>query len=209
MDNMKQITVRTAQGFTLLEVMVAIIIFALMAAIAYSGLNNVLLARTKTEEHSRDLQQLQSAMNWLARDIEQTIDRGVRSEYGEPLAPLIGNDFEGYLIELTRDGWRNPANHARSNLQRVAYAVRDQKLVRAYWRVLDRAEDSKPYEQALLDGVTGIEIRYLTDGDEWQTSWPPEALGTGTPTATLPRAVEVNIDTKLFGKITRLFRVGR
>jgi len=206
---MKQITVRTAQGFTLLEVMVAIIIFALMAAIAYSGLNNVLLARTKTEEHSRDLQQLQSAMNWLARDIEQTIDRGVRSEYGEPLAPLIGNDFEGYLIELTRDGWRNPANHARSNLQRVAYAVRDQKLVRAYWRVLDRAEDSKPYEQALLDGVTGIEIRYLTDGDEWQTSWPPEALGTGTPTATLPRAVEVNIDTKLFGKITRLFRVGR
>jgi len=209
MDNMKQITVRTAQGFTLLEVMVAIIIFALMAAIAYSGLNNVLLARTKTEEHSRDLQQLQSAMNWLARDIEQTIDRGVRSEYGEPLAPLIGNDFEGYLIELTRDGWRNPANHARSNLQRVAYAVRDQKLVRAYWRVLDRAEDSKPYEQALLDGVTGIEIRYLTDGDEWQTSWPPEALGTGTPTATLPRAVEVNIETKLFGKITRLLRVGR
>jgi len=196
-------------GFTLLEIMVAIVIFAIMAAIAYSGLNNVLLAREQTEEHSRDLQQLQTAMNWLARDVEQTIDRGVRSEYGELLAPLIGNEFEGYLIEFTRDGWRNPANHARSSLQRVAYAVRDHKLLRAYWRVLDRAEDSKPYEQVLLDGVNAVEIRYLADGDEWQTSWPPADLGTNTTPLTLPRAVEVNIDTKLFGKITRLLRVGR
>lgn len=212
MVNMRYMKSIKSAGFTLLELMVAIIIFALMAAIAYSGLNNVLQARTQTEEHSRELQQLQIAMNWLARDVEQTINRGVRSEYGEPLAPLIGNDFEGYLIELTRNGWRNPANHARSSLQRVAYGVREHKLLRAYWRVLDRAEDSKPYEQVLLDGVNSVEIRYLTDNDEWQTSWPPDDLGTaGTaaPPATLPRAVEVNIDTRLFGKVTRLLRVGR
>ena len=137
------------KGFTLLELVVAMAVFAIMAAIAYSGLNNVLLARSQTEQHSKSLQQLQMAMNWVARDIEQTVDRGVRSEYGELMPPLIGNDFEGYLIEFTRSGWRNPANHARSNMQRVAYAVRDEKLLRAYWRVLDRAEDSKPLEQEL------------------------------------------------------------
>lgn len=200
---------RNSNGFTLLELVVAMAVFAIMAAIAYSGLNNVLLARQQTDEHASQLRQLQLAMNWVARDIEQTIDRGVRSEYGEPMAPLIGNDFEGYLIELTRGGWRNPANHKRSHLQRVAYAVKEEKLFRAYWRVLDRAEDSKPYEHVLLEGVTGVEIRYLAADDEWQTSWPPQTLGAGTTnTVTLPRAVEFNVETKQFGKITRLLRVG-
>src|SRR5210317_619118 len=124
---------RNSRGFTLLELVVAMAIFAIMAAIAYSGLNNVLLAREQTDAHAKQLQQLQLAMNWFARDIEQAIDRGVRSEYGEMLPPVIGNDFEGYLIELTRGGWRNPANHKRSNLQRVAYAVREEQLLRAYW----------------------------------------------------------------------------
>ena len=199
---------RNSRGFTLLELVVAMAIFAIMAAIAYSGLNNVLLAREQTDAHAKQLQQLQLAMNWFARDIEQAIDRGVRSEYGEMLPPVIGNDFEGYLIELTRGGWRNPANHKRSNLQRVAYAVREEQLLRAYWRVLDRAEDSKPYEHVLLEGVTGVEIRYLAADDEWQTSWPPQSLGTTTSPATLPRAVEVNVETKQFGKITRLLRAG-
>ncbi|MGD8560476.1 MAG: type II secretion system minor pseudopilin GspJ [Gammaproteobacteria bacterium] len=197
-------------GFTLLELVVAMAVFAIMAAIAYSGLNNVLLARSQTEVHSEQLHQLQLAMNWLARDIEQIVDRGVRNEYGEPLPAVIGNDFEGYLLELTRGGWRNPANQPRSHLQRVAYAVRDEQLVRAYWRVLDRAEDSKAYEAVLLDGVKGVEIRYLDEQGEWHSSWPDQLLGQPAENLpSIPRAIEVNVDTKQFGKITRLLRVGR
>lgn len=197
-------------GFTLLELVVAMAIFAIMAAIAYSGLNNVLLARAQTDEHARQLHQLQGAMTWLSRDIEQIVDRGVRSEYGEMMPPVIGNDFEGYLLELTHGGWRNPANQPRSHLQRVAYAVRDEQLVRIYWRVLDRAEDSKTYENVLLDGVKGMEVRYLGQDGDWHTSWPDKLPGAAAGTQpTLPRAIEVNVDTKQFGKITRLFRVGR
>jgi general secretion pathway protein J len=149
-------------------------------------------------------------MSWLERDIEQIVDRGVRNEYGEFLQPVVGNDFEGYLLELTRGGWANPANQARSQLQRVAYAVRDEQLVRVYWRVLDRAEDSKPYENILLDGVKGMEIRYLGADEEWRTSWPAETPATpGAIPELMPRAIEVNVDTKQFGKISRLLRVGR
>lgn len=200
---------QTSSGFTLLELVVAMAVFAIMAAIAYSGLNNVLIARQLTETHSEQLHQLQLAMSWFARDIEQIVNRGVRSEYGEMLPPVVGNDFEGYLLELTRGGWRNPANQPRSHLQRVAYAVRDEQLVRAYWRVLDRAEDSKPFENVLLDGVKSVEIRYLGADDEWRTSWPELATTGSVAPAVLPRAIEVNVDTKQFGKITRLMRVGR
>lgn len=200
---------QTSSGFTLLELVVAMAVFAIMAAIAYSGLNNVLIARQLTETHSEQLHQLQLAMSWFARDIEQIVNRGVRSEYGEMLPPVVGNDFEGYLLELTRGGWRNPANQPRSHLQRVAYAVRDEQLVRAYWRVLDRAEDSKPFENILLDGVKAVEIRYLGADDEWRTSWPELATTGNVAPEVLPRAIEVNVDTKQFGKITRLMRVGR
>jgi general secretion pathway protein J len=198
-----------ARGFTLLELVVAMAVFAIMAAIAYSGLNNVLIARQLTEVHSEQLHQLQLAMSWFARDVEQIVNRGVRSEYGEMLPPVVGNDFEGYLLEITRGGWRNPANQPRSHLQRVAYAVRDEQLVRAYWRVLDRAEDSKPFENVLLDGVKGVEIRYLASNDEWRTSWPELAATGNVNPEVIPRAIEVNVDTKQFGKITRLLRVGR
>ncbi|NOZ51569.1 MAG: type II secretion system minor pseudopilin GspJ [Gammaproteobacteria bacterium] len=198
---------RLSAGFTLLELVVAIGIFAIMSAMAYSGLNNVLLARQQTDAHAQQLQKVQAAMTWLARDIEQIVDRGVRNEYGEPILPVIGNDFEGYLIELTRGGWRNPANQARSHLQRVAYAVREEQLVRAYWGVLDRADDSKAYENILLDGVKSLEIRYLGAGDDWHTSWPDEPLGNNAATVVLPRAVEVTLDTKQYGKLKRLFRV--
>jgi len=197
------------QGFTLLELVVAMAVFAIMAAIAYSGLNNVLIAQQQTEVHSEQLHQLQLAMTWLERDIEQTVNRGVRSQYGELLPPVIGNDFEGYLLELTRGGWRNPANQPRSHLQRVAYALRDEQLVRAYWRVLDRAEDSKPLENVLLDGVKAVEIRYLGANGEWRTSWPELSTTGNVNPEIIPKAIEVNVDTKQFGKITRLLRVGR
>ncbi|KPJ91984.1 MAG: hypothetical protein AMJ55_10485 [Gammaproteobacteria bacterium SG8_15] len=177
---------QTSSGFTLLELVVAMAVFAIMAAIAYSGLNNVLIARQLTETHSEQLHQLQLAMSWFARDIEQIVNRGVRSEYGEILPPVVGNDFEGYLLELTRGGWRNPANQPRSHLQRVA-----------------------PFENVLLDGVKAVEIRYLGADDEWRTSWPELATTGNVAPEVLPRAIEVNIDTKQFGKITRLMRVGR
>jgi len=199
-------------GFTLIELVVAIAIFAIMAAIAYGGLHNVLIARDQTEQNSKQLSQLQLAISWFGRDIEQIVDRGVRDEYGDPLPPVKGNDIDGYVLELTHTGWRNPANRARSSLQRVAYTLKDDKLIRAYWRVLDRAEDSKPLENVILNGVKAIEVRYLGANDEWHTSWPDSAagrLGTTTPQPAIPRGIEVNIDTKQFGKITRLFQTGR
>jgi general secretion pathway protein J len=195
------------KGFTLLELVVAITVFAIMATMAYSGLNNVMLARAQSDASADQLRQLQTAMTWVSRDIEQIVDRGIRDEYGVPKDSVIGNEFEGYLIEFTRMGWRNPANRPRSHLQRVAYGVRDEQLVRAYWRVVDRAEDSKAYESVLLDGVESMEIRYLGTDDEWHRSWPPQALGENKKIDKPPRGIEVNIETKAFGKITRLYRV--
>ena len=194
-------------GFTLLELIVAISIFAIMAVMVYGGLNNVLITRQQSEQHAEQLRKLQTAFSLLERDVEQTVNRAIRNEYGEYQNPLIGNNFEGYLLELTHAGWRNPSSAARSSLQRVAYALDEKKFVRAYWYVLDRAEDTKAFKTVLLDDVTSVEIRYLGQDDEWHLSWPDTQSGADKPSTDPPRGVEVTIETENFGKVTRLFQV--
>ena len=194
------------KGFTLLELLVALGIFAILAAMAYSGLNSVMTARQVTNQHADRLSQLQMAFLWLGRDVEQAIDRPIRDEYGVMQLAMLGVETGRYQLELTRTGWRNPAGRARSHLQRVAYGVREGDLVRAYWNVLDRAQDSEPLESVMLDGVEKLELRFLNASNSWQDSWPSSQPG-GAPSSTPPKAVEVTLETKAEGRITRLFRV--
>lgn len=197
-------------GFTLLELLVSIGIFALLAAMAYGGLNLIMKESEATDKHATRLAQLQRTFTWLGRDIEQTINRSIRDEFGDKQLALTGVEVGRYQLELTRAGWRNPAGRTRSNLQRVAYGVKDEKLVRAYWNVLDRAQDTQPLETVLLDGVIRLEIRYLTmqsnNQKEWVDSWPSSALGV-QPSEDPPHALEVTLETEAEGRITRLFRV--
>lgn len=193
-------------GFTLLELLVALSIFALLAAMAYGGLNTVLKARAETDRQAERLTQLQNTFFWLGRDMEQTVNRPVRDEYGDPQAALSGVEIGDYRLALTHGGWRNPVDRPRSSLQRVAYGLRDEQLVRVYWNVLDRAQDSQPVENVLLDGVERLELRYLDTKKEWHDDWPPAITGTAPNTAP-PLAVEVTIETKAEGRITRLYGV--
>ena len=208
---------RKMAGFTLLELLISIVIFALVAAMAYSGLNNVLIARTQTEARTQELYKLQMAMTLMERDIEQSVDRPVRDEYGESQAAFVANEYGDYLLEFTRTGWLNPLNLPRSHLQRIAYSLKDEKLIRTIWYVLDRAQDSERYDIVLLEDVKSLEIRYLDDKKEWQRSWPPSSSTSfglqsqpqnQTPTAvTPPRGIVMEIDTKSFGKVERWFHL--
>jgi general secretion pathway protein J len=194
-----------ARGFTLLELLVALSIFAVLAAMAYGGLNTVMQARATTDTQAARLSQLQSTYFWLERDIEQSIDRPIRDEYGDSQPPLVGVELGENRLALTRSGWRNPAERERSNLQRVAYGLEDEQLVRRYWNVLDRGPESQAMESVMLEGVKALELRYLDARQEWHDNWP-DAFQTGNSSA-LPRAVEVALETEQEGRITWLFRV--
>jgi len=190
---------KSIRGFTLLELMVSISIFAILAAMAYAGLNNVLSMKARTEQQADRLVNLQRAFTFMSRDIQQAIDRQVRDEYGSQLAPMVGNAFGDYIIELSRTGWRNPADFPRSNIQRVVWSLKDETLVRGYWTALDRAQDTPLLEQRMLNDVEEISVRFMDQSNEWRAGWPNAATGLtsiGTQAAVpqpLPRAVEVTL----------------
>lgn len=194
-------------GFTLLELLIAIGIFSLLSIMAFSGMNIVLDNKEHLDKELQRLAQVQRSVLTLSRDIEQTIDRSIRDELGAAKAAVIGGqNIDSTVLELTRSGWNNPARHNRSHLQRVAYGVEDNQLIRLYWYHLDHTQTSEPVRRVLLDQVEEVQVRFLDK--EWSDAWPPLNINQTDTVISLPRAIEVSITLSDWGKITRLYKVG-
>jgi general secretion pathway protein J len=198
------------RGFTLLELMIAITIFAVIATFVYAGLDVVLDTKQQTEQHLDRLSKLQLGLHLLQRDIEQTVNRPVRDQYGDSQAALKSGGLSEMLLELTRGGYANPLKQSRSTLQRVAYLLEDESLYRVIWPTLDRATESEPRRQLIFDQVQGFEMTFFDQEMKKHTAWPSSESGSNsTPSAPLPKAVEVIIELEGWGKIRRLFRVAQ
>ena len=194
------------KGFTLLELLVAITVFVLLAAIAYGGLNTVLQGSRRIENEADRLKQLQQALRLVSDDLRQFIQRPVRDEYGDQEeALLVANGGEQRIL-FTRAGYINPLGLPRSEMLRVAYLVEDDTLVRLHWPTLDRSQGNEPYRVALLSGVAGLEIRLLDDKGNWQDEWPPQSRGQVDQGA-LPKGLELILDLEGWGSLRRLYRL--
>lgn len=183
----------------------ALAVFAIMSIAAYSGLRNVLFTRAAVEAQSQRLAAVQMAIHRLEQDIEQAVPRSIRDEYGDPQPALFGEELNDDRLTLTRAGWDNPLGQPRANVQRVAYRLREGRLWRLYWPVLDRGGRIEPRETLLLDRVQAFKARFL-DKKDWRDDWPPPA-NDETDVKRLdrmPRAVEVHLTLEDWGEITRL-----
>lgn len=189
---------RRDRGFTLVEVLVSLWIFSMIGLAAHLMLRTVIDSHDRTETARESLSDLMRAMTVMEADLSQIVPRGIRDGFGDPQPPLAVPADET-LIEFTRGGWRNPLRANRSNMQRVSYNVEDEQLIRRFWYVLDRAEDSEPVEQVLLDGVLDLRISVADEAGEQGTTWP--SFSTKTP---LPMSMELIVDTEAMGEMRRV-----
>jgi len=197
---------RRSAGFTLIELLVAMAIFAVVAVMAYSGLDIVMKARKQGDAHAVKLAALQTSFAILERDIEQAVNRSIRDSFGDDQPAMIGDDES---LEFTRTGRRNPGGFSRSHLHRIAYGIEDEQLMRASWQMLDRAQDSEAASGPLFDEVESITFSYLDDQLAWQSEWPVRNLtpSNNSSAPELPRAIELTIESEQWGEIRRVFRV--
>ncbi len=195
---------RVSQGFTLLELLIAISIFSVMATLAYGGLRLVLDGSQQIEHSSDGLASLQRAFLFIQQDLEQVVPRGVRDEYGAQEVAFKGSSGDK-LLQLTRGGV-NGDIVGGTNLRRVEYHLNDGRLERVVWSVLDRVQGSESSRLRLTDDVLNMDIRFMGDEEsDWQNLWPSESP---SDKEVLPRALEIIITTEKFGAVSRLFVVG-
>ena len=179
-------------------------IFSMLGLGAYQMLQTVADSHERVRSSADAFTRLNLAYSIIQRDFNQFAPRAVRDEYGEVL-PTIDFDNEDYIIEFTRRGWRNPAGRQRSRLQRVAYSLdfEEETLTRHFWKVLDRAEDSEPLSQLLLEGVTDFRVTGFS-GDEPAID---REFILEDEEAAAPLAIEVVISTNALGESYRLFQM--
>lgn len=190
------------RGFTLVEMLVAIAIFAVASALAYGGLTTLVDARAQVDARNTRLGELQFAVGLIERDLRSIAERPVRENDGGERPALDGQPAS---IELTRFGAANSLGQVRAELERVGYRVEDGTLQRRRYAVLDRAPSSLPDDADLLDDITRFELRYrAADGRELRQWPPPRGDADG-----MPLAVEVRIAGEDFGEIRRLLELPR
>ncbi|MHA7873583.1 MAG: type II secretion system minor pseudopilin GspJ, partial [Hyphococcus sp.] len=189
---------RRQNGFTLPEVLVALLIFSLVAAASVYALRLGVDSRDQLSAADAELKQLQLARTLIKEDFAQVAQRPVRDEFGiltpahfhggQSLFFRRPADGETQLIAFTRSGWTNPnARAPRSTLQYVEYLVRDNALIRRARVYPDEAPRSETLERVLFTDIDSARMEFLV-GEvrrelQWAEAWPVSGAQSPPPRA--------------------------
>ena len=189
------------EGFTLVEVLVSLLIFALIAAAGAAVLGLSIDNRFAIKAASDRTADLQRMRSLLKADLGQAAGRRSRGPTGRPVPqPMNGPAAPGDpVLILTRAGWSNPGGQARPSLQRVEYRLVEEQLQRRVSSHLDGARPGPP--QVLYRGVRDLTVAFLKDGQEA----PAYIVTAERP---LPDAVRIRMTLDGYGAIEQLFLVG-
>lgn len=215
--------VRTQGGFTLIEVVIALAITAVIMTFSYLSFSTASRSTEASAEVMARVNQLDRTWQVLEQDLrhllapvnasaDPSVPGGLRRPFrGSSLYEETGGDR--LLLQLTRDGWLNPMNRPRSDMQQIIYRVSDGILWRDYrpernFVIEDWLFAEDLIQQQMLTGIFDIELRFLSqeraqqqgtsvlNGDDysrdWDQAWPASnAAGIDT---SLPIALLIRIE---------------
>ena len=189
---------RNERGFTLLEILVSLFIFTILAVMLASALHNMIGTQARTEKNAERLRNLQMALLVFSRDVEQAVDRPIINASGKEEAAFTGSP-RGFTF--THTGLSNTGSQvARSNLQRTRYDWESDSLWRRVWPVLDQAASTTFISRKLLATVTNAHFQYLDKDKRFHDNWPLSQSG-----QPLPRAVKIELTLSEWGSINQLY----
>jgi len=202
------------RGFTLIEVLVALFISAIVSVMAYGGLASALSQRESVQQNAERTKDMLQFWTLLERDILQMVAKPIRDGYEQQQPALIGGAANIDFLAFTRSGWYNPAGNQRSHLQRINYTLQDGAIQRAMWADVDATSLSEAQTAVVLGNVEEVFVRFLLTGrgsrddglgGEWVDEWA--LRDAENYLEVLPVAIEVVVMTSDWGEIRRVFEV--
>ncbi|MCH1925922.1 type II secretion system minor pseudopilin GspJ [Shewanella sp. C32] len=188
-------------GFTLLEMLIAIAIFAMLGLAANAVLQTVLRDDEVTQDFAKQLKGLQQGFSTIERDLSQIVARTGRTEQGGRTSTVIqsGKDMlesESEALVFYRLGWLNPGGILpRGTVQYVAYVVQNGQLQRWYYPYPDPEVGAEPIKTVLMDKVLSVKYAFF-DQKKWQQ---------GGSYTQLPQAIGIEVELEDRGIISRKF----
>ncbi|ACK44700.1 general secretion pathway protein J [Shewanella baltica OS223] len=189
------------RGFTLLEMLIAIAIFAMIGLASNAVLSTVLTNDEVTRAFSTRLKALQQGFGAIERDLAQMVARTPRLLEGGRGSTVFqtGNDIldsESEALVFYRLGWLNPDGLLpRGSLQSVAYVVHEGRLERWYFPYPEPEFGAEPIKTVVIDKVLSVEYSFFMD-DKWERK---------VEATKLPKAIAMEIEIEGLGKIQRKF----
>lgn len=190
-------------GFTLIEMLVALVILSMLSIAGYRGLNAMIQTRERLAAETRHWQHLSQFFARMEQDISQAVHRPVRDRDGNVKEPWIGNATpvgdEDAELTFTRSGMPEQGS-SQSAPQRIAYRFEQGSIVLLHWKSLDLAPNSVAVRYPVLEGVREFKLRYMDTVGNWYPQWPISSVG-----LELPAATEVSVTLAGGEEITRVF----
>jgi general secretion pathway protein J len=183
------------KGFTLIEVLLAVTITAILLVTVYGVFTSVSNARNRIEAEGEGYH--------LARVIFDRIGREIRGAYylkGNKKTTFKGGiDEERNPFLLLSTTATTPQGERQEGVALVRYRLRKDEQAEDK-RVLTRSEEpliqgtQTPREYRLAPGIEALQLRF-SDGDNWQESWDSDSLNA------VPKMIEVALEIRLDGTV--------
>lgn len=204
-------TKRQQRGFTLIEIVVAIIVMSILAIISFRGMSSMLDARDHLTAYTQKWYHLSVFFSQLESDLLQLRERKIRDRHGAVLPTFIGKpDFiardkedEDAQLIFVRAGVADQIG-AASDMKRVGYRLHKGNVEMLLWPALDLAQETLPMVEPILTDVRAMTIRYQNSKQQWTDYWPDTR-----DLSQIPRGLEITIQLQSGEIIRRVFALNQ
>lgn len=188
-----------SEGFTLVELVVALAIFGILAAAGTSLLDSGVSLQSSVDSALDRVSGERRISALLQADLQQAVARPTRDAKGR-VEPAFSGTSSGRLMSYVRGGWSNATNAPRAELQRVELRMDGNQLVRATRPMLDGADSE--VKMTLAENVVSASVRLRDAKGHWG-----DGAANDDPFA-IPVAAELSIVRRDGASVRRVFLVG-
>jgi general secretion pathway protein J len=183
-------------GMTLIEMLVALAIFAVLGIMGYRAAATAMDSRQRVAAEMLRWRDIANLMQIVETDLTQFVERptvATTSESGNGL--VLASSVSGSQLSFLKvDG-------GGASVRRRGYRIDGRRVLQLRWPGTDPV--SNPESHVVLENVAALRCTIMTSDGKRYADWPPSALGQTVK----PAAVEIEMELPDAGTIRRLIAI--